>query len=114
MDKIAMIGVGILAFVSLLLEAETASRTVDWAMLLKMLAHDTGATNIEIGRAAGMGAAIITKIRNECSGFCAGDQAIALVCMFLKNTNRELPLVGEHHEISTHQSVECTENGKKT
>ncbi len=73
-------------------------KQVDWPVLIKYL-QAAGMTQTQLAEKTGMSTAGISQIASEKSKFRAGDQATSLLMLFMKMTNKDVPIVGDHHKI---------------
>jgi len=75
-------------------------KNIDWAVLLRQLVKDTGCSNSDISNAIGIPSYYVSRYRTDAKRFTAqADQAVSLLLLFLANTERDLPLIGDYFDV---------------
>lgn len=74
------------------------SRRVDWQVLVNRLQKETGCTRKEIANKTGIAESSLNMIAQSCDHWKPGDAAIELIALYLRNTDKDLPLIGDYYE----------------
>ena len=74
-------------------------REIDLPILLKQLKQESGATMDELAEATGYSKDYLYKIMQERKDGAEIQQAIKLLGIFLLNTAKDIPLLGNHYEF---------------
>lgn len=74
-------------------------KTIDWAVLVRRVLRIAPCTNVELGKATGISANHISKVKREYQAlYATPDQTIALLMVYVTNTSMDVPIVGQHFE----------------
>ena len=73
-------------------------KQIDLPVLIKQLRNDTGLTLQELANETGYSLSFLSKLENESRAYDEITKAFNLLFLFLKNTDRNIPIVGEYNE----------------
>ena len=77
---------------------KTPSRSIDWNILVRQILKDTSCTVKELGQATNLPPHKLSKVRTDATPLHAtADQAVSLLMVFMANTSRDIPIVGDYY-----------------
>jgi len=75
-----------------------SKREVDIPILIKWIMEDNNLSYDELSKITGYSKSYLYKVVQEKQNSVEISRALNLLMLFLKNTSRDIPLIGNHHD----------------
>jgi hypothetical protein len=80
---------------------KSPNKKLDWSVLINQLQTDTKCSLTDIATASGFNSTTICKVKSERGELPHADETLELLMLFFLNTDRDIPILGEHYEQQT-------------